>query len=107
MTVRINCQRCDGCRRAKEALCARVCPGGLFSKDAAGKASIRTPEDCWDCAACVKECPRDALSLFLPVEAGGRGSTLGARKKNGGLQWTLTDRRGNVETIFTAGEKVM
>ena len=107
MTIQIDCDRCDGCQRSKEAPCARVCPGGLFAKDSDGKSVIRTPEDCWDCAACVKECRREAISLFLPVESGGRGSTLTARKKRGGVQWTLTDRAGKVEIIFTASEKII
>ncbi|MCW3491262.1 4Fe-4S dicluster domain-containing protein [Dethiobacter alkaliphilus] len=107
MTVQIDGTVCDGCPHAKEAPCMRVCPGDLLTKNSNGKAAIAIPEDCWDCAACVKECPRGAISLFLPTEAGGRGSTLVGRKKTDGVQWTLTDRKGKTTRIFTAGKKVI
>jgi hypothetical protein len=45
--------------------------------------------------------------MFLPVEAGGRGSTLTVRKQPGGVRWTLTDRKGNAKMFFTANGKVM
>lgn len=107
MAVRINGERCDGCRSAKEPPCQRVCPGGLLCTDGKGKATIREPRDCWDCAACVKECPREAIEMYLPVEAGGRGSSLSARKQRGGVCWTLMDRKGKTKAIFTVGGKVL
>jgi hypothetical protein len=45
--------------------------------------------------------------MYLPQEAGGRGSTLRAKKLPGGVCWTLTDSKGKVQKIFSAAEKAL
>ncbi|MFA5882064.1 MAG: 4Fe-4S binding protein [Eubacteriales bacterium] len=99
MTVRIDSLRCSGCGREKEPRCVTVCPGNLLYKDSSNKCVIRDPEDCWDCAACVKECPRQAIEMFLPVQIGGRGSTLQAKTEKGRITWLLTKPDGREEVF--------
>lgn len=104
MTVKIDRSRCHGCGITSEPGCVKVCPGDLLYKDEAGKSSIRNAEDCWDCAACVKECPRQAISLVLPVQIGGRGSRLQARKSGGCVTWQLTKPDGKTEEFIIVTE---
>lgn len=99
MTVRINRSRCNGCRDVAEPRCVMVCPGDLLYKDALNKCVIRDPRDCWDCAACVKECPRQAIEMFLPVQIGGRGATLKAKTGKSRITWQLTKPDGSKEVF--------
>lgn len=106
MTVRINPLRCNGCGRAAEPGCVLVCPGDLLYKDSANKCAIREPRDCWDCAACLKECPKQAIEMYLPVQIGGRGSTLQAKRRKNGINWLLTKPDGTEETFEIITVKV-
>jgi len=99
MTVRINRQLCNGCGDREESCCMRICPGDLFKKDTENKAVIREKKDCWDCAACIKECPRQAIEMYLPTQIGGRGAILQAKKYPHKIVWTLKKANGE-EEIF-------
>lgn len=81
MSVLINHQACNLCEK-----CIDICPGNLLVKRK-GKVSIREPGECWDCAACVKECPSQAVKLYLPAEIGGRGATLQAKQEGDKRVW--------------------
>lgn len=88
----INRERCNGCGQAAESCCQRVCPGDLLiRKD--GKAELRDRRSCWDCAACVKACPRQAIRLVLPAEIGGGRAWLGIE----GKEWVLNYPDGKQE----------
>ncbi len=97
MTVRINKSLCNGCGNSVEPKCVMVCPGDLLCKDPSNRCVIRDPKDCWDCAACVKECPQQAIEMTLPVQIGGRGSTLKAKTEKGRIIWQLTKPDGSKE----------
>lgn len=97
MSIRIDQDKCNGCGTRREGRCALVCPGDLLYKDDNNRCNIRDARDCWDCASCLKECPRQAIEMFLPVQIGGRGSTLTARQQKGKVIWKLTKTDGTVE----------
>ncbi|TDX50984.1 4Fe-4S dicluster domain-containing protein [Orenia marismortui] len=97
MSVKINKSLCNGCGNSKESRCMRVCPGNLIYKNKDNQAEIRDKRECWDCAACVKECPRQAIEMYLPVEIGGRGSTLQAQDLGDKIVWKLNKLDGSVE----------
>lgn len=100
MTVRIDPLKCNGCGSADEPFCVQVCPGDLLYRDpVANRCAIRDIRDCWDCAACLKECPRQAIEMILPVQIGGCGSTLTARTLKDRIVWTLTRNDGK-EQVF-------
>lgn len=99
MTVRIDRFLCNGCGKAKEPQCMKVCPGDLFFRDHTGLTSLRDANDCWDCSACIKECPRQAIEMYLPVQIGGRGSTLKAQTKKDRINWLLTKPDGSKESF--------
>ncbi|WP_027339425.1 4Fe-4S dicluster domain-containing protein [Halonatronum saccharophilum] len=89
MTIRIDKNLCDGCGKAKEPLCVRICPGNLLYKDIDKKAEIRDKGECWDCAGCVKECPKGAIEMYLQPEIDGRGATLRAKKKSEKVEFII------------------
>ncbi len=100
MTVRINYKLCNGCPKKPEAFCEEICPGDLFFRQH-GKAALREPADCWDCFACVKACPRSALSIELPFQISETKNSLTARFKKDHIIWKLCDRYGKKLTTHT------
>ncbi len=105
MSIKIDRERCNGCGLAEEALCERICPGNLLFRGEDGRAAIRDARDCWGCAACVKECPQQAIHMYLPMQIGGRGSTLTARKKGHEILWTLRRPDGSEELFRIINER--
>jgi len=105
MTVKIDKTLCNGCGNAAETACNRICPGNLLIKQD-GKAAIRDASLCWDCASCVKVCPRRAISLVLPAELGGSDVELQAEQTADGIRWRC--RRGNavLEEFFCTRKKI-
>ncbi|HWJ03944.1 MAG TPA: ferredoxin family protein [Verrucomicrobiae bacterium] len=99
MSVYINRSLCNGCGTLQESRCSEVCPGDLLYRDSENKCAVRDPWDCWDCASCIKECPRQAIEIRLPVQLGGRGSALKARSLGGRIVWKLVKPNGS-EEIF-------
>lgn len=87
-----NRERCNGCGQALESCCQRVCPGDLIVRKA-GKAKLRDERACWDCAACLKACPRQAIRLVLPAEIGGGRAWL----EVSGQEWLLVYPDGSEE----------
>jgi len=93
MTVRIDLTLCNGCTDRPESICEEICPGDLlYRKD--GKAFLREPSDCWDCFACVKECPSKALSIELPFQISESRQRLTACMKENSILWRLVDQEG-------------
>lgn len=99
MTVRVL-PHCDGCAGARSPRCELVCPGHCLEVNPGEQASLRDPSECWDCAACLKACPREALELYRPLEMGGRGASLRARTMPDRVKWTCRQAGGR-ELIFT------
>lgn len=93
MSIRINEQKCIGCKR-----CMEVCPGSLIvTKEK--KAYMKYPKDCWGCVSCVKECPVSAIDFFLGADIGGNGSTMNVKKEGEILHWIITRQNGEIMTI--------
>ncbi|MGE5404383.1 MAG: 4Fe-4S dicluster domain-containing protein [Candidatus Saccharibacteria bacterium] len=99
MSIKINRALCNGCGKAQEPGCVSVCPGDLLFKDNENRCAIRDARDCWDCAACVKECPRQAIELTLPTQIGGRGASLKAKRSSNSLEWLLNYPDGRTEVF--------
>lgn len=71
------------------------------------KCTIIEVRDCWDCAACLKACPRQAISMYLPASIGGRGALLKARVFKDKISWTCISPDGNENTIEVEAEKII
>ena len=99
MSVRLDVDMCNGCPKRQEGCCEEICPGDLFyRKD--GKAVLREPSDCWDCFACVKACPRSALSVELPFQISEEKHRLTARIKKNTIVWKLLNFKGKELVSF-------
>ncbi len=95
MTVRINSKLCNGCGKRSEGFCEEICPGDLFYREG-GKARLREPSDCWDCFACVKACPREALWIELPFQISESRHRLSAHIKTDHIVWKMHDSQGKL-----------
>ena len=62
----IDKEKCIEC-----GTCAQICPLDVirFTKDVSGNkiVVVKYPSECWHCRACVKDCPRGAISLRYPL----------------------------------------
>lgn len=93
MSIRINPQKCVGCR-----MCSEACPGSLIEIKN-GKADIKYPTDCWGCASCIKECKTGAIEFFLGEDMGSFDTYMQVEKKGKLLNWKFYNSRGEVRTI--------
>ena len=87
-------------------MCVRDCPGDLMILKEGRKATIRDNRDCWDCAACVKVCPTQAIHMQLTAAVVIRGVKLRGRAIKGKTTWRLRLRDGSerkYETPSTGG----
>jgi len=100
MAVIIDHLKCNGCRDALESRCEEVCPGNLMIRNEEHKAVIRSMSDCWDCMACVKACPMQAIKTKLPYELAAFGAELKPKTTNKQIVWTLKYPDGR-EEVFT------
>ena len=100
MGINIDHNLCNGCGYPEsETPCNMACPGDLIYMQTNGKAQITTNADCWDCAACIKICPQQAIDIRLPFEIIGTEATIKARALREKTIWTVQDKNGN-EQIF-------
>ncbi|MGR3310476.1 MAG: 4Fe-4S dicluster domain-containing protein [Candidatus Brocadiales bacterium] len=105
MSIFIDENICDGCGKSKEARCVRICPGNLIVRKENWKACIVEQRDCWICAACVKECPVQAIELRLPFQIADHDASLKARAKRDKTIWKLKDSEGNEEAFEVPARK--
>ena len=100
MGIYIDQNSCDSCGYPQsETPCNMACPGDLIFMQSNGKAQISCNADCWDCAACIKICPQQAIEIRLPFEIIGKEGSLKARAYRDKAIWTTRDEKGN-EQIF-------
>lgn len=103
MGIFINHNLCDGCGYPQsETPCNMACPGDLIFMQPNRKADICCNADCWDCAACIKICPQQAIELRLPFEIVGKDGSLKARAYRDKTIWTTKDENGNEKVFETA-----
>ncbi len=104
MGIVVDLEACNRCGTADEPMCVRDCPGDLMFIAENGKASITDNRECWDCAACVKVCPTQAIAMQLPTSLVVRGVSLTGRALKHKTTWTLrlrNDEERNYETPST------
>ena len=102
MGICIDQNLCNVCRYPEsETPCNLACPGDLIFMQTSGKAQICCNADCWDCAACIKICPQQAIDIRLPFEIVGKEGSLKARALREKTIWTTKDNTGNEEIFET------
>jgi adenylylsulfate reductase subunit B len=103
MAIHVDDLACDGCSKAPEPLCVRDCPGDLLFIDGDGKAAIVDNRECWDCAACLKVCPREAISMQLTSCSLVQQVTLHAHALAQKTLWSIRLSDGLTKTYETPG----
>jgi adenylylsulfate reductase subunit B len=58
----INASNCVGC-----GTCADICPMDVFTWSKGNVPVVQYGEECWHCNACVMDCPKEAVSLRIPM----------------------------------------
>lgn len=102
MGIYIDHNLCDGCGYPQsETPCNMACPGDLIFMQSNGKAQICSNADCWDCAACIKICPQQAIELRLPFEIVGKEGNLKARAYREKTVWTLRNEKDHEQIYET------
>jgi len=93
--IDINVNKCNGCKQLDEPpRCVDICPGNLLFINQDGKAAIYDPSECWDCFACVKSCPRLALSIRLPFQINESMARLTGHHVNSETVWEFREQNG-------------
>lgn len=57
----------DRTKCVKCGLCAAICPLGLFRHQPGQIPEVAFPDECWHCNSCVLDCPKQAVSLRIPI----------------------------------------
>jgi adenylylsulfate reductase, subunit B len=89
MGILVDEEACNRCGTALEPMCVRDCPGDLMFINPDSKAAIVDNRECWDCAACVKVCPTQAIEMQLPMSLLATGGTLKGRALKQKTVWSI------------------
>jgi adenylylsulfate reductase subunit B len=101
MGIFVDENLCNRCGTADEPMCVRDCPGDLMLIKENQKAAIVDNRECWDCAACVKVCPTQAIHMQLPTSVVVRGVELRGRAMKHKTLWRLRLRDGKEKDYET------
>ncbi len=106
MGINIEQNSCNGCGFPEhETPCNMACPGDLIFMQSNGKAQITCNADCWDCCACIKICPQQAIELVLPLEIVGKKGSLKARAYREKTVWATKNENGDEEIFETPARR--
>lgn len=79
-----------------------ICPHDLMRLDKEGsvtghvmKAYNQEPEQCWECYACVKICPRNAIECRHYADVVPLGASVHPLRRGDSITWTIKFRNGN------------
>jgi adenylylsulfate reductase, subunit B len=100
MGLKIAAEKCTGCGK-----CVDICPGDLLSLGPNGKSFLREQGECWDCMACVKSCPAQALETRLPFSLADYGASLKPQITPNEIRWICSYPDGRVEEFVVPRTK--
>jgi len=91
--------RCDGCGH-----CVDICPSDIMHIDETiRRAKNIEPNMCWECFACVKACPQNAIDVrgyadFAPM---GHSVRVLREEEKGTISWKVKFRNGTVKDFVS------
>lgn len=95
---------CDGCKGRGKAACMYICPHDLMLLDQDGsrtghamKAFNQEPEQCWECYACVKACPQQAIECRHYADIVPLGGSVQPVRSSDSIVWNIRFRNGNTK----------
>ena len=104
MPAYVRTDKCDGCKGRDQSACMYICPHDLMKLDIDGsetghamKAWNQEPEQCWECYACVKICPRQAVEVRHYADVVPLGASVQPLQSADSVSWTIKFRNGIVK----------
>ncbi len=91
--------RCDGCGE-----CVDICPSDIMHIDKTLRRAYNIePNMCWECYACVKACPHQAIDVrgyadFAPL---GHSVRVIREEEKGTIAWKITFRDGRQKNFLS------
>ena len=91
--------RCDGCGE-----CVDICPSDIMHIDKTLRRAYNIePNMCWECYACVKACPHQAIDVrgyadFAPL---GHSVRVIREEEKGTIAWRITFRDGRQKNFLS------
>lgn len=102
MPAFVRTDQCDGCKGRERTDCVYICPHDLMKLDLDGsetgqalKAFNQEPEQCWECYACVKGCPQQAIAVRPYADIVPLGSSVDPLRGTDSITWTVKFRNGS------------
>jgi len=104
MPTYVRTDHCDGCAGRDQAACMYICPHDLMALDEDGsstghpmKAYNQEPEQCWECYACVKICPCNAIEVRHYADVVPLGASVQPLLGTDSIEWTIKFRNGKTK----------
>ena len=104
MPTYVLTEKCDGCKGQDKTACMYICPHDLMRLDMDGsetshamKAWNQEPEQCWECYACIKACPENAIECRSYADVTPLGGMVQPLRGSDSIIWTITFRNGNMK----------
>ena len=91
--------RCDGCGQ-----CVDICPSDIMHIDTTYRRAFNIePNFCWECYACVKACPQNAIDVRGYAEFAPMGHSVRVLREEakGTISWKVTFRDGRVKNFVS------
>jgi len=104
MPTYVLTDKCDGCAGRDAPACMYICPHDLMALDRDGSATGHAmkawnlePEQCWECYACVKICPRNAIECRHYADVVPLGAVVQPVCSPGSIMWSIKFRNGTTK----------
>ncbi|MEW8339216.1 MAG: adenylyl-sulfate reductase subunit beta [Candidatus Thiodiazotropha taylori] len=104
MPTFVRTEKCDGCKDQDRTVCVYICPHDLMKLDSDGteaghamKAFNQEPDQCWECYACVKICPQQAIEVRPYADIVPLGAMVQPLRGSDTITWSIKLRNGTMK----------
>ena len=101
MPAFVRTEKCDGCKGQNKSACEYICPHNLMKLDREGdetghvmKSFNQEPNQCWECYACVKICPQQAIEVRAYADIVPLGGSVQPLRGTDTISWNIRFRNG-------------